>query len=123
MTSHSEKLVITYRKTEGDKLKIMINVTERARQELYKLLIANVDWTYACLRILDRGQGNLGLGVDIETPGDYVMEYQGRKFLVVEPQIADSLTEITIDVDDTPAGPEIVISEEPVTTAVYSLKE
>ena len=101
----------------------MINVTERARQELYKLLIANVDWPQACLRILDRGQGNLGLGIDIETPGDYVMEYQGRKFLVVEPQIADSLTEITIDVDDTPAGPEVVISEEPVTTAVYSLKE
>ena len=101
----------------------MINVTERARQELYKLLIANVDWTYACLRIIDRGQGNLGLGVDIETDGDYVMEYQGRKFLVVEPLIADSFAEITLDVDDTPAGPEVVISEVPVTRAVYSLKE
>ncbi|MFC1874027.1 hypothetical protein ACFLYX_01860 [Chloroflexota bacterium] len=96
----------------------MINVTERARQELYKLLSANADWPQACLRILDRGQGNLGLGIDIETPGDYVMEYQGRKFLVVEPRIADSLITITLDVDDTPEGPELVISEEPVITAV-----
>ena len=48
----------------------MVNVTERAKQELKTLLSKKVDWPQACLRLMDRGEGILGLGIDIEQPGD-----------------------------------------------------
>ena len=59
----------------------MINVTERAKQELKRLLSQKVDWPQARLRLIDRGQGIWGLGIDIEQPGDQVVEYQGIKVL------------------------------------------
>ena len=54
----------------------MINVTERAKRELKRLLSQKVDWPEARLRLMDRGQGILGLGIDIELPGDQIVEYK-----------------------------------------------
>ena len=88
----------------------MITITERAKQELSKLLAEKVDWPGARLRLMDRGQGKLGLGVDIEAPGDYIVEYEGIKVLIVEPELATSLKGVTLDVDDTPEGAQLVIS-------------
>jgi Fe-S cluster assembly iron-binding protein IscA len=92
----------------------MIYVTERAKQELKRLLIASVDWPGARLRLMDRGQGRLGLGIDIETKDDHIIEYNGTKLLIVEPELATNHKQITLDVDDTPDGVELVISEEVV---------
>jgi len=89
----------------------MITITERAKQELSKLLAKKVDWPYARLRLMDRGQGKLGLGVDIEAPGDRIVEYEGRKVLIVEPELAKNIQGVTLDVDDTPKGVELVISK------------
>ena len=90
---------------------MMIDITERAKQELKKLLSLKVDWPQARLRIMDRGQGIIGLGIDIEAPGDHVVEYEGTRVLVVEPALANNLQGVTIDVDETPEGPELVILE------------
>ena len=87
----------------------MINVTRRAKKELKRLLSQKVDWPQARLRLMDRGQGILGLGIDIELPGDQVVEYQGIKVLNVEPELATKVKGITIDVDDTPDGLALVI--------------
>ena len=92
----------------------MINVTERAKQELKKLLSLKVDWPQARLRIMDRGQGIIGLGIDIEAPGDRVLEYEGTKVLVIETELANTLQGVTIDVDNTPNGPELVVDEKKV---------
>ena len=89
----------------------MINITEKAKKELKVLLVASVDWPGARLRLLDRGQGKLGLGIDVEKPDDVVVEHEGIKLLVVEPRLASNLENITLDVDDTPNGPELVIIE------------
>jgi Fe-S cluster assembly iron-binding protein IscA len=89
----------------------MINITERAKQELSKLLSKKVDWPGARLRLMDRSLGKLGLGIDMEAPGDHVVEYEGVKVLVVEPELARNLHGITLDVDDTPEGAQLVISE------------
>ena len=89
----------------------MINVTEQAKQELKRLLSQYVDLPQACLRIMDRGQGIIGLGIDIEAPGDYIIEYEGTKVLVVEPELANNLQGITLDIDETPEGYELVLSE------------
>ena len=90
----------------------MINVTERAKQELRRLLTASVDWPEARLRLIDRGQGALGLGIDIEALTDQAIEYNGTRLLIVEAALASRLKQITLDVDDTPGGAELVICEE-----------
>ena len=90
----------------------MINVTEQAKQELKRLLTSSVDWPGARLRLVNRGQGRLGLGIDIEAPDDRVVEYEGAKLLLVEPELASNLKRVTLDVDDTPDGVELVICVE-----------
>ena len=92
----------------------MINVTEQAKNELKKLLSLNVDFPQARLRIMDRGQGIIGLGIDIEAPGDRVLEYEGTKVLVIESELANTLEGVTIDIEDTPNGPELVVAEKTV---------
>ena len=113
----------------------MIDITEHAKEELNRLLIAKVDWPGALLRLIDRGKGKLGLGIDIQKPGDEVIEYESKRLLLVEPTLASSLEDITLDVDDTPDGPELVIIEKtskqskvteivkwkPLTKVTYSL--
>lgn len=91
----------------------MINITKQAKQELRKILAKKVDWPGARLRLMDRGQGKLGLGVDIEAPGDHIVEYEGIKVLIVEPELAINLKGVVLDVNDTPEGVELIISERP----------
>ena len=88
----------------------MINITKRAKQELRKILSEKVDWPGACLRLMDRSQGRLGLGIDIKAPGDHIVEYQGVKVLIVDPELAKNIQGVTLDVDNTPSGAELVIS-------------
>jgi len=89
----------------------MIKITERAKQELKRLYDTKVDWPGASLRLMDRGQGNLGLGIDLETTGDQSVEYNGKKVLIIDSRLATNVKEITLDVDDTLDGAELVISE------------
>ena len=88
----------------------MISVTEGACKELKRILTNKVDWPAAGLRLIDRGQGILGLGIDIELSSDQVVEYEGIKVLIIESKLAANLKGVTLDVDDTPDGAELVIS-------------
>jgi len=88
----------------------MVNVTKRARRELKRILTVAVDMPQARLRLIDRGQGKLGLGIDVEMPGDKLVEYDGSTVLVIEPEVASSLAGVTIDVDSTSDGIELVVS-------------
>ena len=90
----------------------MLSVTERARQELKSILEANVDMPQSRLRLMDRGQGKLGLGIDVEMPRDELVQYDGSTVLVIEHELARSLRGITLDVDDTATRPEIVVCYE-----------
>ena len=89
----------------------MLDVTVRAKEELKRLLRANVDMPQARLRLVDRGLGNLGFGIDIdiELPGDELVKHDGFTVLIIDPELAGNLDNITIDVDDTPKGSELVI--------------
>jgi Fe-S cluster assembly iron-binding protein IscA len=88
----------------------MITVTEGACRELKRMLFEKVDWPGARLRIVDRGQGDIGLGIDIEAPNDHVVEYKGTRVLIIEPELAANLTGITLDIDEKPAGAELILS-------------
>ena len=90
----------------------MIGITDRALKELKRILSYSVDYSYGRLRLIDRGKGHLGLGIDIELPGDEVVEYEGSGLLVVEQRLAASLDGITIDVDDNNGSAQLVIVAE-----------
>jgi Fe-S cluster assembly iron-binding protein IscA len=90
----------------------VVSVTERAKKELKNLLSRKVDWPEARLRLMDRGEGIIGLGIDVEEPGDQVLEFEDKKVLICDHELAMRLKGITIDVDDTPEGAEIVICED-----------
>ena len=90
----------------------MIGVTERAREELKRILVANTDRPEACLRLTANEQGQLGLAIDVERQDDQIVEHEDSKVLLVEKDLADTLHGITIDVEDTPAGARLIISSE-----------
>ena len=89
----------------------MIDVTERAIQELKRILFSKADLPQARLRLTANGEGGLGLGLDIDMPNDRVVEHEGLTVLVVEERLANSLNGITLDVEDTLEGPQLVICE------------
>ena len=64
------------------------------------------------MRLTANAQGQLGLAIDVERQGDQAVEHEDSKVLLVEKNLADTLQEITIDVDDTPEGVRLVISSE-----------
>lgn len=91
----------------------MIGVTERAKKVLKRVLADNVDHPEACLRLRTNDNGQLGLGIDIEEPGDEVFEYEGSRLLVVTQDLADSLDDVLIDVEETDEGSQLVITDKP----------
>jgi Fe-S cluster assembly iron-binding protein IscA len=113
----------------------MIEITDNAKDELYRLLTSKVDWPGALLRLIDRGKGTLGLGIDIQKPDDLVINYEGKRLMLVDNGLAATLNDITLDVDMTPDGPELVLIEKtarqskvteivkwkPLTKVTYSL--
>ena len=78
----------------------MINITEQAKQALQEILAVNVDLSQGRLRLMDRGKGKLGLGVDIEMPGDELVKHNGSTVLVIERGLAANLKGVTLDVED-----------------------
>ena len=89
----------------------MINVTDRARKELKRILTSKVDYSYARLRLISRSQGRLGLGIDIEMPGDEIVEHEGSGLLVVEHELAANLEGVTLDVEDNGESTQLVLCE------------
>lgn len=55
--------------------------------------------------------GNIGLGIDIEKSNDQIVEFEGSKVLMVEQSLADHLTGIILDVEETEEGPQLVLLE------------
>ena len=89
----------------------MVEVTERAREELKKALDAQAVEPDNGLRLALMGPDEFGLGVDKEKEGDQIVEHEGSKVLMVESKLADALDGITIDVHDSEAGPRLVMSK------------
>jgi Fe-S cluster assembly iron-binding protein IscA len=87
----------------------MFNITDRAKRELKKLLETSVEMPQARLRLCDRGGGELGLGIDIEEKDDSVIQYEGSRILVISSRLIPRLNGITLDIDETPCGPQLVL--------------
>ena len=91
----------------------MIDVTERAKEVLKKLLASKVDYPAAGLRLTDdTDSGHLALKIDVEELGDQVVNFEGSKVSLVEERLSTNLDGIVIDVDEMPDGLRLVISKE-----------
>jgi Fe-S cluster assembly iron-binding protein IscA len=73
------------------------------------MLTSKVDNSQAALRLIATHEGEYGLHVDIENPGDKVVKYNGRKLLVIDGKLADNLEGTTLDAEITPEGVELAI--------------
>ena len=88
----------------------MLTVTERAKETLARLKRqSRIEDDDVGLRLslaasLEPGQGQLGLRADREALGDQVVEYGGTKVLLVEEELADALSDATIDAEPTERG-------------------
>jgi hypothetical protein len=91
----------------------MLTVTERAKVTLARLKrqceIEDDDMALRLSRAAspEPGQGQFGLRADREILGDQVVEYGGSKVLLVEEELADALSDATIDAEP---GDDLVIS-------------
>jgi Fe-S cluster assembly iron-binding protein IscA len=90
----------------------VIEVSDPAKQELKRILMDHVDNPQAGLRLTASELGQFGLGLDVEMPGDQVVEYEGSKVLLVTKEVAVSLQGITMDVQETSGGPKLVLLEQ-----------
>jgi len=90
----------------------MLTVTENAKQHLKNMLLAHSDDPEMGVRLMLEPQGRLALVLGEEELGDQVVEHEGAKALLVAPELAPVVEGITLDVQDTPEGPKLVMSKE-----------
>jgi len=90
----------------------MIQVSEKAKIELRRMLAEKVDNPLAGIRLV-RGTapGFYGLAVDIEMPGDQVVMHNGYKVLLADKELSEHLDGATIDVQETEEGKGLVVIE------------
>lgn len=89
----------------------MLTVTDSAKQELKKTLLAHTDDPEVSLRLELKSPGEFGLLLGKEAEGDQVVEYEGTKVLLVASELAPVVEGITFDVQDTADGPKLVVSK------------
>lgn len=89
----------------------MLTVTDNAKQELKKTLLAHTDDPEVSLRLELKPPGQFGLVLDREAEGDQVVEHEGIKVLLVAAELAPAVEGITLDVQDTPDGPKLAVSK------------
>ena len=90
----------------------MLTVTEEAKQILKEKLLANTDDPELILRLKGEPGGQLGLVLDREAPGDYVVEQEEARVLLIGKELTDVVDELTLGTEDTPEGPKLVIRRE-----------
>ena len=86
----------------------MLTATESAKSLLKEILTTHSDDPEMGVRLASDPQGQLGLVLGKEQPGDQVVEHQESKVLLVASELALGLEEVTLDVKDTADGPKLV---------------
>jgi len=90
----------------------MLTVTEGAKKLLKETLLAHSDDPEAGLRLSMQPPGQFGVVLDSEAEGDQVVEHEGSKVLLVASELAPVVDGITLDVQDTADGPQLVVLKE-----------
>jgi Fe-S cluster assembly iron-binding protein IscA len=96
--------------SSGLRGKRMLTVTESAKQLLWEMLMANSSDPDTGVRLNLESTGRLSLVLDEEGYGDHIVEYEGEKVLMIAPEVASAIDDVTIDTKDTPNGPKLFIT-------------
>ena len=86
-----------------------MKVTVRAAEALQQTLAREDAGESQGLRLARTAEGNFSLRVDNEREGDDIFEHAGRKILLVEPALAETLAESTVDVVASESGPQLAL--------------
>jgi len=86
----------------------LLTVTDSAKELLKETLLGNTDDPEIGIR-LRVGPGKLGLVLGREAEGDQIVEHDGLKVLLVGQELATILELVTLNVRDTPDGPELIL--------------
>jgi Fe-S cluster assembly iron-binding protein IscA len=90
----------------------MVNVTERARDRLKALRETTIDDPAVGLRLETTASGEFGVFPDRQRTDDQVIEHRGAVVLLVSQEIAERVEDTTIDYDESPPGPRLVIKKD-----------
>lgn len=85
----------------------MLFVTEEAARHLAGVLSDAPD--EAVVRLVPRDD-HLAMALDAEQPGDTTFSHDDRPVLALSPPIAEVLGDMTLDVERTPEGPQLVLT-------------
>jgi Fe-S cluster assembly iron-binding protein IscA len=87
----------------------MITVTQSAREELKRILVAHSEDPDVGLRLTPGTQSEYELLLDGEKDGDEVFKHEGSKVLFVPKDLSNALDGVTVDFAETDSGPRLVI--------------
>jgi len=91
----------------------MVTVTEKAREELGRLVATTSIANDKCLRLTTPpewvGEGDFGIVIDVERNGDRVIDHQDLKVLLIDPSLAKQLSSSVLDFKNPPDGPRFTL--------------
>lgn len=87
----------------------MLTVTDKAARYLREILSTRPEESTQVLRIIFR-DGNYELTLDDPREDDHVFEQDGETYLLVDPQVAEALSEATIDAQETTEGTRLTLT-------------
>lgn len=87
----------------------MLTVTEKAKQELKKMLLARSEDTNKALRIKFKEPAQVGLVVDEEKKGDQVIQLGDMNILLIGEDVAQIFDGIVLDVREDQNGSKLVV--------------
>jgi len=90
----------------------LLTVTDSAKEQLKETLLGNTDDPEIGIRLRLGPGRQFGLVLDREAEGDQIVEHDGLKVLLVGQELATILELVTLDVQDTPDGPKLIVVKE-----------
>jgi len=87
----------------------MLTVTEKAKQELKKMLLNRSEDTNKALRIEFKEPAQVGLVVDEEKEGDQVIQLGDMNILLIGEDVAQIFDGVVLDVREDQNGSKLVV--------------
>ncbi len=84
----------------------MLTVTPAARERLTRKLLRKKAGEDEAMRVTPKA-GGWKLAVDRARPADTAITHEGRTLLLLDKETSQAMTNVTLDVKDTSAGPRL----------------